>query len=239
MNLFKRKKQIRPLENHPPLSEDDYYSRLFISNPSWNKVEPNGDEQIRWNAIEKFIFYLRGFKKANGENSNLNILDLGCGRGWMVNLLSSHGNAQGIEPVKAVADFGSDLFPHLKIEAGTSKDLIQRGDKEKYHLVVCSEVIEHILDENKVDFVADVKTLLKDQGFLIITTPRKDIQDEWMKYSKPGQPVEDWIDEKSLQNLLEGQGFITHLLERCLMKPKKDAPELEIYQVWLFQKSSL
>lgn len=210
--------------------ESEYYKKLFIENDNWNGKNPNQEETSRWNIIKSFVDAI----KLNDAKSE--ILDLGCGRGWLANLLSNFGIVTAIEPVKAVAKYGKSLFPELNIIQGTSKTLIKAGKSNSFDLIISSEVIEHIPDSKKNDFVKNIHLLLKQGGYLIITTPRKDAQQEWLKYSDPDQPVEDWLYEKDLEVLFNKVGFKTLLLRRDSIKPRINIKDIEIYQLWLFQK---
>ena len=73
-------------------------------------------------------------------------------------------------------------------------------------------------------------------GFIIITTPRKEAQEQWLKYSIPNQPIEDWLSENEIASIMKSLHFQHHLLEKFSITPHKDAPSIEIYQLWLFQK---
>ena len=233
MNLLKRillknNKAAKALSG-----EDKYYQDLFIKNKRWNTAEPNEEELTRWLIINDF------FSVINAEfgKRTLKILDLGCGRGWLANKMSVYGNVTGVEPVDTVVEYGKTLFPHLDLRQGTSKDLLAHGAMGSFDIVVSSEVIEHIPDSDKPAFVKDINLLLKPDGFSIITTPRKDIQEEWLEYCDPDQPVEDWMYEITLKELFIAAGFIDKKLERYACSPKPSAPELEVYQLWLFQKN--
>lgn len=229
VRTFKRKILHKP-------DEDEFYKNFFIGNKKWNRASPNYDENLRWSVIENFLYFIEGYRTALSNNSKSNILDVGCGRGWLSNILSGHGNVIGIEPVKAVVEYGRRLFPGLDLRIGTTQNLIDEGHESYFDIIVCSEVIEHIADDKKAAFLNDLKRLLKENGFLILTTPRKDAEAEWKKYGDPEQPIENWIFEKVLAKLLSAAGFQTHLLKRLSMPPLKRAPEIEIYQLWLAQK---
>jgi len=215
---------------------DEYYKNFFIGNKNWNKASPNNDENLRLSMIQKFLYFIEGYYAALSNKSKSNILDVGCGRGWLSNILSEHGDVIGIEPVKEVVEYGRQLFPGLDLRIGTTQSLIDEGYSSYFDIIVCSEVIEHIADEQKSDFLNDLKNLLKEKGFLILTTPRKEAETEWKRYGDPEQPIENWISEKALGKLLSETGFHTHLLKRLFMPPLKRAPSIEIYQLWLAQK---
>ncbi len=212
--------------------EKKFYRSLFIQNQDWNTAIPNSEEQVRWQIIESFI---RHISTSLGK-SKLQILDLGCGRGWLSSLLSNYGPVTGVEPVKPVSQYAQKLFPHIRFIHGTSKTLLQKKEFSRFDLIVSSEVIEHVKDSKKKDFVNDIYRLLEDHGFAIITTPRKEAEIEWRKYSSPGQPVEDWITEKELETLFQNNGFRPISVKRFSIPPANNAPAIEIYQLWLFEK---
>lgn len=213
--------------------EDIYYKKLFIDNPNWNKPEPNEEEILRWNIINEFLINV----KNNFENNSIDILDLGSGRGWLTNLLSEHGNVLGIEPIECVVNYAKKMFPNLNFVCGTTTDLLNKKKYKRYDLIVSSEVIEHISDENKGAFIKDINKLLNANGFLILTTPRKEAQEEWNFYMNPDQPIEDWILEKELEELVTQNSFVKIELERFSISPVLNAAEIEIYQLWLFKKN--
>ena len=97
-------------------SEDQYYTNLFVENEDWNKPFPNEEETMRWNIIEKFIHNIIENKTGEG----LEILDLGCGRGWLANLLSHYGDVKGVEPIKSVVAYANTLFSTLDITSSFS-----------------------------------------------------------------------------------------------------------------------
>lgn len=210
------------------LTEEQYYEQLFIKNNGWNKPTPNDDESKRWAVIESFI-------KEIENDGSLKILDLGCGRGWLTNLLSQFGEILGIEPVDKVVEYAKSIFPEIHFLKGTATNLINQY-KGTFDLIVSSEVIEHIPDSEKLQFVNEIYMLLKNGGFLIITTPRKDVEAEWNKYTGSNQPIEDWISENDLKLLFEENGFSAKKIERVSLQPKAEAPFIDIYQVWLFKK---
>jgi 2-polyprenyl-3-methyl-5-hydroxy-6-metoxy-1,4-benzoquinol methylase len=236
IKLFKTSSPKKEIEKQEPLTEEQYYKKLFVENPRWNKPTANAEEEKRWIIIDNFIYFIKGMRKASGKVEALNILDLGCGRGWLTNMLLKHGKATGIEPIQAVVEHGRKMFPHLDLKIGSTTELLHENYQGKFDVIVCAEVIEHVADEYKKQFVHNINSLLSPNGFAIITTPRKDVQEEWLKHVNPDQPIEEWIDEATLKQYFHDEGFIDHLLERFGIKPNKHMDEMDIYQLWLFQK---
>ena len=182
---------------------NEFYSE-FWSSEAWGSAAPNGDEALRAQAITRLI---ERFVNNGAGNRQLRILDLGCGRGWLTNLLSAHGSVLGIDPVPAAIERARVLFPELDVRRAESSDLIAEGFAGQFDLIVSSEVIEHVVPEQKESFLRDVFRLLKPGGFAILTTPRGELWDLWNRNVGSGQPVEDWLTENDLQRLCESVDF--------------------------------
>lgn len=228
-NLMKRLKLI--FSNEKVSSENEFYEQLFINNTSWNTKTPNPDESKRWEIIEDFIRQIVGSK-----TDKFNILDLGSGRGWLTNLLSSYGKTVGVEPVAKVVDYAKKLFPNLEFVVGSTKELLSTNYENYFDLIVCTEVIEHVDNHDKERFINDISLLLKPKGHFIISTPRKEVQVEWLKGLKSTQPLEEWLTEKELQELLKKSNFKLDNLNRINVYSKQLKKEMDVYQVCLFSK---
>lgn len=177
---------------------DEFYNELYINNKSWNTSKPNSDENDRWIVIRYFIESL-------GRN-NLSILDVGCGRGVISNLLSRYGSVLGIDPVRSVIEYGKGLYTDIELMALSLEEYSYIFPDKKYDLVVCTEVLEHVVD--KVGFLKKIKNLISEDGHLVISTPREEVQQEWIsKYGDPAQPIEEWISTDNFIKLLDECGF--------------------------------
>ena len=202
---------------HQEINENEYYKKLFIDNPGWNSREPNEDEQSRWAVIEEMV------KKFGGAEE---ILDVGCGRGWLSKKLSSYGAVTGIEPVESVIIYAKSLFPEISFFATDPSEYL-KSKPEKYTLIVCSEVLEHVVQ--KKEFVINLNRLTSLGGGLIITTPRAELKQLWeSKYEKPAQPIEEWISTTDLINLLNECGYKVLLSETAFAE--------SIYQIHFAKK---
>lgn len=216
--------RFAPHPTAPRISEDEYYKGLFVNDPTWNAAKPNEDEAARWIEIQKFCQYILEMGDCNVEK----IIDVGCGRGWLSEKLSDFGVVTGIEPVESVISYAKLLFSRPEFLAMKPDDFIANYPQRKFDLVVCSEVLEHVV--KKTDFVKCLSDLLASNGYLIITTPRAELRKLWeKKYGNPPQPIEEWITTESLLTLLAEQGFRT-------IKSSTAFSE-EIYQIHLAQKT--
>lgn len=95
---------------------------------------------------------------------NINILEVGAGYGRMTTMLSNFGCVKAIEPypdaVNYLQELGVDTYQ------GTLETF---NDSNKYGLVVCFDVLEHIADDKEA--LLKMSSFLEDKGFLVITVP--------------------------------------------------------------------
>ena len=97
-----------------------------------------------------------------------NVLDLGCGTGYMSVLMKKHKmNVTSI-------DISTERLKYFKENVGNldikllHKNFFELEDTG-YDFLVCQEVIEHMEDYNIL--VAKIHSLLREGGYAIITTP--------------------------------------------------------------------
>ena len=130
----------------------------------------------------------------------MKILDLGCGRGWLTEILSKYGDIIGID---LSVNFAKRTFPHLEFKQA---NIILNRIEGNYDIVVSSEVIEHLTSEHQRIYVKKTYELLNKDGYLILTTPNKLeveklINNSLMKREQL-QPIENWLNRNSLLSLL-------------------------------------
>ena len=238
-----------PPTHEASMHSDNFYVNLFVNVPAWSPPYPNADEAARWSKIAAFLEYILRRVQQSEPGRPLRMLDVGCGRGWLTNLATMYGACEGIEPVAGVIYLARKLFPHLRFEAGTAQSVLDRPDFAPYDVVLTSEVIEHVPHGQKDVFLAQLRKLLKPDGYVILTTPRGEMWDQWKAIAPPNQPVEDWVTEEQLRSLFTSQGFTELGLERVHVEvpslryvPAPTPADLKsmnlvpIYQVWVCQR---
>lgn len=94
------------------------------------------------------------------------VIDLGSGCGAIGEEVRKQGNGVWILDSKKAVEIAKKNFPKLNILAGTALDI---PTNEKFDVVLVSELIEHIIDIDKL--FLEVKRVMKDNGIMIITTP--------------------------------------------------------------------
>jgi len=240
---------------------DEYYTNMFTRNHDTATPYPNIVEARRWAKISEYLSLISGMDKTAGE-TRLRILDVGCGRGWLVRLASVYGSCDGIDPVAGSIQHAKNMFPDMNFYTGELPSLIRDPSFIPYDVVVSTEVIEHVVDQDC--FVAALAESLLPGGYAIITTPRGEMFNNFKKTCDQ-QPVEKWLSEKELRLLFESHGFSAVARDRVyddlpmlsffhrLCTSRKLARYMDrmsiccihkamqyttsIYQVWLFRKN--
>lgn len=183
---------------------EEYYKRIWSSD-EWGQTDINEDEKLRGSVIRKLVegFVLPEFRR----QEELRILDVGCGRGWLTNMLATYGNCVGIDPVLSAVVRARELFPTREFKLADPRTLLSDIGTGRFDLVVASEVIEHVIDSEKEGFLRSIHSLLAPNGFAILTTPRGELWNAWKRLGIEEQPVEQWLTEKSLEELSRSVNF--------------------------------
>ena len=190
---------------------DAFYTRLFTEDPVWSTRHPNVEEARRAGRILPLLSEL-----ARDRSEGMRLLDVGCGRGWLVNLANAYGEAVGLEPVQQVVEFARRRFPDLRFEAGTPADLVATGEAGTYDVVIASEVIEHVREAERDAFVGALRDLLVPGGAVVMTTDRGELYKRWQRRSgTTEQPEENWLTEAQTRRLFESQGFAVVARDRA------------------------
>lgn len=150
----------------------------------------------------KDIDFYKKFLPAN----NKKFLDIGSATGLLLNHMKNLGfDTYGVELCKESAEYAKEKFG-LKIYNTTLENAKFR--KNYFDIIHFSHLIEHL--KKPVDFMFEVRRILKPGGYILVTTPR--IDSPAFKIYK-----EDWrsaipdhlqlFSEKTLYTLIENTGF--------------------------------
>lgn len=115
--------------------------------------------------LEFIIDVLRKNLPAGAE-----VLDVGCGNGVISRSLGAQGfNVRGIDVSERAITKARALNtnPNVKFDVVSAEQLVIDG--KKYHAVICSEVLEHLNEPEKL--LSVLYHTLHDEGTLIVTVP--------------------------------------------------------------------
>lgn len=118
----------------------------------------------RWNFI---VSAIESYRKGNDP---LNILDAGCGDGIHLNILTKVKGAEiyGVDYNHLRVERAKIEFPQAKIFKG---DLTNLHINNKFDIVLCSQVLEHIEEDDKV--LENLYKSIKNRGILILGVPNE------------------------------------------------------------------
>ena len=198
------------MKNKYPLLEsqkkfyDKYWSKDLTLNRRGVFLHYLLEGGILRKCINKFVVSrIKDIKATGPKNRTLTIIDMGCGDGWLTNILSQYGDITGVDLSTEVA---RTSYPKLEFK---QVNVVTEKIEGIFDVVVSSEVLEHLTSENQQTYIKKALDILREGGYLILTTPNKRSDDDEKlrkKYLKL-QPIENWIDKNTLASLLERHNF--------------------------------
>jgi SAM-dependent methyltransferase len=130
-------------------------------------------------------------------------LDVGCGNGWILKRMSEMFpgcELFGIEPSQVGAENAKKRVPTAVIECASLKTAKFKRD---FKLVICSEVLEHVHDQQ--EFLRSLSGYLSDDGFIVLTMPNGLFRNGYFSiYGISPQPIENWLTGPALEDLMGG-----------------------------------
>src|SRR3989344_1082666 len=105
------------------------------------------------------------------QEKNIKILDAGCGEGQLLLKIFNKGynDIYGADVTPVALESAKKRIPKAKFSLQDLKSL--NFSDEYFDVVICTEVIEHIKNYEKV--LQELKRILKKNGLLIITFPNE------------------------------------------------------------------
>ena len=95
------------------------------------------------------------------------VLEIGCGEGNFNTNLNYHCEHWGIEPSFDAAKVASNKL--FKILSGTYEEMHDRLPDSYFDLIICNDVIEHMVDHNA--FFISIKKKMTNDSFIIGSIP--------------------------------------------------------------------
>jgi 2-polyprenyl-3-methyl-5-hydroxy-6-metoxy-1,4-benzoquinol methylase len=139
--------------------------------------------------------------------SDLNIIDVGCGTGWLCETLTHFGQVIATDLADEVVARAAQRVPSARFFAGDFMTL--DFGSEKYDLVTSLEVLSHVADQR--GFLSKIADILKPGGYLMLATQnRPALERNDIPPPGPGQ-IRHWIDRFELSRLLSERFEIQEL----------------------------
>ena len=162
------------------------------------------------------------------------VLEIGCAEGdFRENLIQEH-EYWGVEPIESKATLASKKLD--KVLIGTYQKMSYQIPNDYYDLVICNDVIEHMVDHDK--FFLSIKKKIKKDGCLVASIPnvrylpnliqilvKKDW--EYTDYGILDKTHLRFFTKKSLTRTIVDNGYI---IDQFMgLHPCTDAPGLKRY----------
>lgn len=209
----------------------------------------NNNDEITKNEIKKFDILADQWLKQNGQYKTLyeinplrlkfivekikqhfqtskledfKLLDIGCGAGLMSNSIARLGaQVTGIDASSANIEIAKEKNAKIEFFNYTVKELKNHFPNEKYDIILCLEVIEHVNDIR--NFLPEVISLMRPNGMLIISTINRN-KKAWLYTIAIAEYLLKWLPK----NTHEYQKFVKpHEIEKIVNIYDKSIKEMK------------
>lgn len=153
---------------------DKLRNELFSNYSSrTNNLDASFKEKYSWFQMYFTKFYKPFIIKKNKRD--LRILDIGCNRGYLINVLKDHGytNLMGIDLSNDDLEYARNLnlgCDFLNVDAFTFLE----KNKKMFDVIIIKAVLEHIPKDRVSELIRLMQESLDDSGVLIIDVPNMD-----------------------------------------------------------------
>ena len=158
-----------------------------------------------WDTIEEYLLYLRSlaaYMFARGFVDNKLVLEVGCGAGYGANDIARFASS-----IIAV-DISGEAISYAQGKYSKASLIFAQANGNKlpfkassFDVAISFQVIEHIDKDNGLDYLLEIKRVLKKEGTFILSTPNKKLR--LLPFQKPWNPEhKKEYDDKELKKLL-------------------------------------
>ncbi|MCK4526043.1 methyltransferase domain-containing protein [candidate division WOR-3 bacterium] len=128
------------------------------------------DKSTKRSIKKRWDFIISVIETCQKKDIQLKILDAGCGDGVHLNILSKLKGLEiyGVDYNPVRVERAKMEYPQAKIFKG---DLTNLYIKDKFDIVLCSQVLEHIEEDDKV--LDNLYNSIRNRGILILGVPNE------------------------------------------------------------------
>jgi len=156
-------------------------------------------------ATFKFKQFESNYRKYFPVDRSLDVLDIGIGRGEMLTCMRDWGfNYLGVDISPSTVKFCKSI--QLKCEVTDDTIVWLTNNYEKFSLITCLDVLEHVPRDQTIDFLKAIRASLKTGGTAIIQVPNLQSPFGYLHHFNDFTHVSGFV-EHSLSQVLLIAGF--------------------------------
>ena len=182
---------------------DDQISLRLLPNMIWNLGHDNDEGNFDWWEWNSGLPHKK-FKRTLGKHikdlagEGEHILSLGCGSSPILNLFDGQKVGVDLNPEKI--NFFREHTDAKLITGDIGKLTTDNFDGQKFDIILCNEVVEHLEGEDYWNAMFLVESLLKPNGRFVLSTPDTS--------SKLGSFVENFLHGEFHTNLMTADQMV-------------------------------
>ena len=153
--------------------------------------------------------------------SNPNLIEIGCGNGWLAENLATVGPITGVDISDQAIEEARKRVPNGTFHSGDA--LAIDLPSETFDVAITLETFSHVAQERFLDRIAEI---LKSNGYLILSTQNRTVNMRRSTVAPPAKgQLRRWVTMRQLRSLLEPR-FRT--LKAFTIEPSGDKGFLKI-----------
>lgn len=126
------------------------------------------------NEFFKNLFFENYMPFCPPPNGHIDVLEIGCNKGFMCNVLNDYydkGNIIGVDLSPNDVEFAKKHFPGINFLCQNAFDILADN---QFDLIIAKDIMEHIDKDKQENFVCRLHSALKINGVCIIQVPNMD-----------------------------------------------------------------
>jgi 2-polyprenyl-3-methyl-5-hydroxy-6-metoxy-1,4-benzoquinol methylase len=186
----------------------------------WNSWVSRSFDRQDPNNVRRGLYVLR--EVSAHSTPGCNILDVGCGNGWMSRRLTAFGQVTATDLSAEVIHLLRTKHPDIKWIDGDFVTLSL--PRNHFDIVTCLETIAHVPDQEA--FVRAIAQVTRPGGLLLLTTQNEYVwsRTSWLQPPGEGQ-IRKWPSRERLGSLFE-PWFTIEALLTCAPQGDRGLPRL-------------
>lgn len=197
---------------------------LELQTDFWNRWNTEAREKLPIDpvSLRRAAFVLERLQRLLPPGGRREILEIGCGTGWLCEQLGAFGSVTGIDLADEVIQRARIRMPHARFLAGDFA--VAPFSPASFDVVVTLETIAHVIDQRA--FVARIHDLLRPEGILLLTTQNRFVMERRSTVMRQGVgQLRDWLTMRRVRALVRPY---FEILEATTLVPAGDLGVLRL-----------